>query len=94
MLEWKWRKDPPRPLHRDHKRVLRALGSNIKAARTEAGISMGTMAKLSGVSKGNCSKIERGANITTLALYKLCWVLGVHPREVLPDFLPSRFKRP
>ncbi len=78
-----------RPLHRDHKRVLRALGANIKAARLKTGISMGTMTKLSGVSKGNCSKIERGANITTAALYKLCWSIGVHPREVMPDYRPN-----
>lgn len=50
---------------------------------------MGTMAKLSGVSKGNCSKIERGANITTGALYKLCWSIGVHPRDVMPEYQPN-----
>lgn len=52
-------------------------------------ISMGTMAKLSGVSKGNCSKIERGGNITALGLYKLCWSIGIHPRDVLPEYRPN-----
>lgn len=78
-----------RPLHRDHKLMLRALGANITAARLKAGISMGCMAKLSGVSKGNCSKIERGGNITALSLYKLCWAIGVHPRDVLPAYRPN-----
>lgn len=78
-----------RPLHRDHKLMLRSLGANIKAARLKTGISMGTMAKLSGVSKGNCSKIERGGNITALGLYKLCWSIGVHPRDVLPEYRPN-----
>ena len=77
------------PLHRDHKIMLRNLGENLKAARLKTGISMGTMAKLSGVSKGNCSKIERGANITTLNLYRLCWSIGVHPREVMPEYRPN-----
>lgn len=78
-----------RPLHRDHKLMLRSLGANLKATRLKAGISMGTMAKLSGVSKGNCSKIERGGNITTLSLYKLCWSIGIHPRDVLPEYRPN-----
>ena len=50
---------------------------------------MGTMAKLSGVSKGNCSKIERGGNVTALGLYKLCWSIGIHPRDVLPEYRPN-----
>lgn len=78
-----------RPLHRDHKLMLRALGANIKAARLKTGISMGTLSKLSGVSKGNCSKIERGGNVTALGLYKLCWSIGVHPRDVLPEYRPN-----
>lgn len=78
-----------RPLHRDHKLMLRSLGANIKAARLKTGISMGTMAKLSGVSKGNCSKIERGGNITAIGLYKLCWTIGIHPRDVLPEYRPN-----
>lgn len=78
-----------RPLHRDHKQMLRALGVNIQAARLKTGISLGTMAKLSGVSKGNCSKIEHGGNVTALCLYKLCWAIGVHPREVLPAYRPN-----
>jgi DNA-binding Xre family transcriptional regulator len=78
-----------RPKHRDHKMMLRSLGANITAARLKSGISMGTMAKLSGVSKGNCSKIERGGNITALSLYKLCWSIGIHPRDVLPEYRPN-----
>lgn len=79
-----------RPLHRDHKLMLRSLGANLKAARLKTGISMGTLAKLSNVSKGNCSKIERGANITALNLYKLCWSIGIHPRDVLPEYRPNK----
>ncbi len=78
-----------RPLHRDHKQMLRAIGVNIQAARMKTGISLGTMAKLSGVSKGNCSKIEHGGNVTALSLYKLCWAIGVHPCEVLPAYRPN-----
>ena len=79
----------PLRLHHDHEWLLRTLGANIKAMRLKVGVSMGVMAKLSGVSKGNCSKIERGSNITALGLYRLCWSLGVHPREVLPEYRPN-----
>jgi DNA-binding Xre family transcriptional regulator len=78
-----------RPLHRDHKLMLRALGANIKAARLKTGITLPTLSKLSGVSKGNCSKVEHGGNVSALTLYKLCWSIGVHPREVLPEYRPN-----
>ena len=78
-----------RPLHRDHKLMLRALGANIKAARLKTGITLPTLSKLSGVSKGNCSKVEHGGNVSALTLYKLCWSLGMHPREVLPEYRPN-----
>ena len=64
--------------------MLQALGTNIKAARIAAGISLTTLAKLSGISKGNCSKVERGWNVTVVSLYRICWALGVHPMAVLP----------
>ena len=86
---------PLSPSNSDYKQMLRALGKNIKAARLKTGISIGAMAKLSGVSKGNCSKIEHGGNVTALCLYRLCWSLGAHPRDVLPEYRPNdRTERP
>lgn len=79
----------------EHKKILHDLGVNIRDARIKTGISLLTMANLSGVSKGNCSKIEHGGNVTTLCLYKLCWAIGVHPREVLPEYrTPKNSGRP
>ena len=75
-----------RPLHRDHKMTLRWIGESLKAARLKTGASMGTMSKLSGVSKGRYSNIENGANLTVLTLYKMCWSIGIHPRDVLPGY--------
>ena len=69
--------------------MLRTLGANIEAARLKTGISLGTLSKLSGVSKGNLSKIEHGGNVTTLCLYRLCWSLGIHPSAVLPAYNPT-----
>ena len=73
-------------MHVDHKTMLTMLGLNIRTARETAKLSMGTLAKLSGVSKGNLSKIENGANPTMLSFYRICWSLGVHPKELLPPF--------
>jgi transcriptional regulator with XRE-family HTH domain len=73
----------------DNQAMLQALGTNIKAARIAAGISLSTLAKLSGISKGNCSKVEHGMNVTVVSLYRICWALGVHPREVLPEYRPA-----
>lgn len=74
-------------LHRDYRKMLKALGAKLRAIRCETGISLPTLCKLAGVSKGNVSKIENGTgNLTMVTLYRLCWSLGIHPREVLPRY--------
>lgn len=73
-------------MHKDHARTLKQIGMNIRSNRKHAGISIKTLAKLSGVSRSNCEKIEQGNNATILTIYRLCWSIGIHPREVLPDF--------
>lgn len=73
-------------MHRDHQKMLKGLGANLRSARNKIGITLPTLCKLSGVSKGNVSKIEHGiGNLTAVTLYRLCWSLGIHPRDVLPD---------
>ena len=74
-------------MHRDHQKMLKGLGANLRAARHKIGITLPTLCKLSGVSKGGISKIENGSgNLTAVTLYRLCWSLGIHPRDVLPDY--------
>jgi len=73
-------------MHNDHKQMLKELGENIRAARTRIGLTLPTLSKLSGVSRGNVSKAENGGNITAVTLYRLCWSIGIHPADVLPDF--------
>lgn len=73
-------------MHKDHKRMLRALGANIRTSRRKSGLTLPTLSRLSGISKGNVSKAEHGANITALTLYRLCWSIGIHPSDVLPDY--------
>jgi transcriptional regulator with XRE-family HTH domain len=77
-------------MHNDHKQMLKALGANIRAARLKVGLTLPTLSKLSGVSRGNVSKAENGGNITALTLYRLCWSIGIHPTAVLPPFRPKR----
>ena len=69
--------------------MLRRLGENLKQARLKAEISLRTLAKLSGLSAGNCSRVEHGLNLTAVSLYRLCWSLGVHPKDVLPEYRPN-----
>lgn len=69
--------------------VCSALGSRLRETREGQRISLPTLAKLCGVSKGNLSKIEHGGNVTVTTLYRVCWALGVHPSEVLPADWPN-----
>jgi transcriptional regulator with XRE-family HTH domain len=73
-------------MHKDHKQMLKSLGANIRAARLKAGLTMPALSKLSGVNHCNISKIEVGGNITAITLYRLCWSIGIHPADVLPDY--------
>lgn len=73
-------------MHSEHKATLSALGANIRAARERAGLTLPTLAKLTGLSKGNLSKIEHGANVTAVTLYRIGWAIGLHPWHMLPPF--------
>jgi transcriptional regulator with XRE-family HTH domain len=77
-------------MQNDHKKVLKSLGANIRAARLRAGLTLPMLSKLSGVSRGKVSKTENGGNLTALTLYRLCWSIGIHPAEVLPSGLTAK----
>ncbi len=79
----------PAALHPDEQAVCAALGAHLREAREGQRLTLSTLAKLSGVSKGNLSKIEHGGNVTVLTLYRVCFSLGVHPIELLPPFRPN-----
>jgi transcriptional regulator with XRE-family HTH domain len=68
------------------KETLREVGSTIREARRHSGMSLRDLAEVTGLSKGNLSKIENGGNVTIATLYRICRMLDLHPRYVLPDF--------
>lgn len=68
------------------KETLREVGSSIREARRHSLMSLGNLAEATGLSKGNLSKIENGGNVTLVTIYRICRVLDLHPRYVLPDF--------
>ena len=74
--------------------VCSALGSRLRETREGQCLTLPTLAKLCGVSKGNLSKIEHGGNVTVATLYRVCWSLGVHPSEVLPADWPNTQGQP
>ena len=76
-------------MHRDHKKLLKNLGANLRAKRNKIRLSIQTLSNLSGVPKGSIEKIENGGNLTMVTLGRLCWSLGVHPRDVFPDLKPA-----
>lgn len=63
-----------------------AVGASIKAARQAAGLSMGALARQSGVSQPFISQLERGQFSPSLAtLYRVAAVLDVPPSALLPE---------
>jgi transcriptional regulator with XRE-family HTH domain len=62
----------------DYDTLLKRLGSEIRARRITLGHSLGTLSRLSGVSKATLSKLENGKeNVTVVTLYKICDSLGM-----------------
>lgn len=60
------------------------IGQNVRAVRVERGMSLATLATLSGLSKGYLSKVERGlANLDTRrSLLDVADALGVSPHRL------------
>lgn len=62
-----------------------ALGINVRAARTKAGISQETLAHESGIARSYVSTIERGlANLALDHLVLLAGVLDVETTDLVP----------
>ena len=79
-------------MNKQHTQTLKYLGRNFMDRRLGAGLTMEMLAKLSGVSKGQISKIEKGGNPTALTLYKLSGALGIHPIGLMPAFWSGAMK--
>jgi len=62
-----------------------AIGQTIRLARTQAGLSMTTLAQRSGVSQPYLSQLERGLALPSIStLYRVANALGVSPQDLLP----------
>lgn len=73
--------------------VLSRLPARLKAARTEKGLSLDAVAKLSGVSRSMVSQIERGDSSPTIAtLWNLTRALQVDFAGLLDDGLNGRIE--
>jgi transcriptional regulator with XRE-family HTH domain len=73
--------------HPDQVLTLKQLGANIRKARQAANLTIGQLASLSNVAKGNISKVERGSNPSVLTLYRLAWSLGLSVVDLLPGYM-------
>lgn len=62
-----------------------ALGTNLREARTQAGVSQERLAHESGISRSYVSHIERGlANLALDHLVRLAEIIGVEPGDLVP----------
>ena len=68
------------------KEMLAELGRNLKRKRLALGLTLDTLADLSGVRKSVIYRIETGGNPTTTTLFAVCYSLGIHPSEILPTY--------
>lgn len=72
-------------MHPDIKKTRKVFGHRMHALRKNRGLSLRTLATLSGVSKSTISKIENGITDTSIGtLYKLCWTMDAVPGSILP----------
>jgi transcriptional regulator with XRE-family HTH domain len=62
------------------------LGRSLRAARRRAGLTMDTLAEMSGVSQPHLSQMENGRVSPSIStLYRLANALGISPQELLPS---------
>lgn len=65
------------------------LGSRLKKARTDAGLTQEELARAAGVTQKTISKIERGDQVATAAIVQLARACGVTP-EWLSEGAPTK----
>ena len=51
--------------------------------RESAGLSIYKLSKLTGISRQNLMKLEKGSQPTALVIIKLCLTLGITPNDLL-----------
>jgi transcriptional regulator with XRE-family HTH domain len=62
------------------------LGRSLRAARRRAGLTMDTLAEMSGVSQPHLSQMENGRVSPSIStLYRLANALGISPQQLLPS---------
>jgi DNA-binding XRE family transcriptional regulator len=62
------------------------LGRSLRAARRRAGLTMDSLAEMSGVSQPHLSQMENGRVSPSIStLYRLANALGVSPQQLLPN---------
>ncbi len=67
--------------------TLKEIGNTIREARLHSAFTLPALAEMAGISKGHLSSIERGnVNVSVVTIYRICRMLDLHPRYVLPDF--------
>jgi transcriptional regulator with XRE-family HTH domain len=67
-----------------HSRLLKRLGTRLRAARTEKGLSQESLAFAAGLDRSYVSGIERGEfNVSILTLEKIAKALGTRLSAVL-----------
>lgn len=70
----------------DEHKFLDEFAKRFRELRKNRGLTMGTLAELSGVSKSQISKIEAGGNVSLITLARLAWSLDAVPGTMLPAF--------
>lgn len=68
------------------RRQAKLLGAQLRARRMECGISLSELARASGISKGECSKVENGkANVTLGTLKAMGAALALQLRVEIQE---------
>lgn len=66
-------------------KTMKEIGTRLKDARTKKGLTQAQVAKQADTGTNRYAVIERGAeNITVNKLEKLCKVLGIKVKDIIP----------
>jgi transcriptional regulator with XRE-family HTH domain len=70
------------------KLTLKVIGARIRCARIKSGMTLQELQELSGLAKGNLSKIEHGGNPTVHSLILICAAIGIEPAKLFEQRRP------
>jgi DNA-binding Xre family transcriptional regulator len=69
----------------ERRKFYREIGGRINQARDDSGMTLGDLARATGINRGQLWKVQNGSNITMSTLLDVCRAINKQPWEMIPS---------